>query len=99
MSFKEDIVSYIQSGESDDKNLGLEIEHFVVDENGDQIGFDEITDLIETVSDKLNAKTSYSDGYPVGYTTDEYAITLEPSISGSFNSTVSPCFFLSLDLT
>ena len=70
MSFKEDIVSYIQSGESDDKNLGLEIEHFVVDENGNQIGFDEITDLIETVSDKLNAKTSYSDGYPVGYTTD-----------------------------
>ena len=88
MSFKEDIVSYIQSGESDDKKLGLEIEHFVVDENGNQIGFDEITDLIETVSDKIKAKTNYSDGYPVGYTTDEYAITLEPSCQ--FEISINP---------
>ncbi|MBP5773453.1 MAG: hypothetical protein J6W35_05225 [Eubacterium sp.] len=88
MSFKEDIVSYIRSGETDHTNLGLEIEHFVVDENGDQIGFEEITDLIETVSDKLNAKTNYSDGYPVGYTTDEYAITLEPSCQ--FEISINP---------
>ena len=88
MGFKEDIVSYIQSGESNNKNLGLEIEHFVVDEKGNQIGFDEITDLISTVSDKLNAKTNYSDGYPVGYTTDEYAITLEPSCQ--FEISINP---------
>ena len=43
MNFRDHILSYIKSGESKNQNLGLEIEHFVVDENGIQIGFDEIT--------------------------------------------------------
>ena len=30
MSLKKEISEYIRSGESEDKNLGLEIEHFIV---------------------------------------------------------------------
>ena len=37
MSFLQDIYGYIKSGETDTENLGLEIEHFVVDKNGSVI--------------------------------------------------------------
>ena len=88
MNLKERIISYIRSGESDSKKLGLEIEYFVVDSDGKQIGFDEVTSLIKEVGESLNAAISYSDGYPVGYFTDEYAITLEPSCQ--FEISISP---------
>lgn len=88
MNLKDSIISYIRSGESDDKNLGLEIEHFIVNKQGEQIEFDEITNLIKEVSEKINANVSYSDGYPVGYSTDEYAITLEPSCQ--FEISINP---------
>lgn len=88
MNLKESIISYIRSGEANDKNLGLEIEHFIVNNQGEQIGFDEITNLIKEVSEKINATVSYSDEYPVGYSTDEYAITLEPSCQ--FEISINP---------
>jgi len=40
MSIYEDIVQYIKSGETSNKKLGLEIEHFVVNEEGVQITFE-----------------------------------------------------------
>ena len=47
MSLHEDIVEYIRSGETDGQALGLEVEHFVVNDEGVQIGFDEVTSLIK----------------------------------------------------
>ena len=47
MSLLEQIRDYIQSGETTKERLGLEIEHFVVDERGVQIEFDKISNLIE----------------------------------------------------
>lgn len=79
MSFLQDIYGYIKSGETDTENLGLEIEHFVVDKNGDQIGFDKITSLIEKVAHRINADIIYTDGYPVGYENENYSVSLEPS--------------------
>lgn len=79
MSFLQDIYGYIKSGETDTENLGLEIEHFVVDKNGDQIGFDEITSLIEKVGHQINSDIIYTDGYPVGYENENYSVSLEPS--------------------
>ena len=79
MSLHEDIVEYIRSGETTVQALGLEVEHFVVNDDGIQIGFDEVTELIREVADKLSAKVIYMDGYPVGYVTDGYSVTLEPA--------------------
>ena len=45
MSLLNDIRRYIQSGETTKERLGLEIEHFVVDERGIQIEFDKISAL------------------------------------------------------
>ena len=79
MSLHEDIVEYIRSGETTGQALGLEIEHFVVNDKGIQIGFDEVTELIREVAEKLSARVIYMDGYPVGYVTDGYSVTLEPA--------------------
>ena len=86
--FLKEIYDYIKSGETESEGLGLEIEHFVVDENGVQIPFDEISPLVEKVGKELNAEILYTDGHPVGYLTDKYAITLEPSCQ--FEVSISP---------
>lgn len=86
--FLKEIYDYIKSGETESEGLGLEIEHFVVDENGVQIPFDEISPLVEKVGKELNAEILYTDGHPVGYLTDKYAITLEPSCQ--FEISISP---------
>ena len=88
MSIKEDIREFIRKGESEDHGLGLEIEHFVVNDSGVQIGFHEVSELISAMADILNAKTIYMDGYPVGYSTDEYSITLEPACQ--FEISINP---------
>lgn len=79
MHFVKEISDYIKKGETSSQELGLEIEHFVINENGDQIQFDEVSSLIESVGNKINATLHYTDGYIVGYNTEEYAISLEPS--------------------
>ena len=66
MSFLENINKYVKSGESRSQNLGLEIEHFVIDENGAQIGFEEVTSLIEKVGKQIGAELIYIDGHPAG---------------------------------
>lgn len=79
MSLHQNIVDYIRSGETDNQTLGLEIEHFVVNDHGIQIGFDEVTELIGKVAKELSAKIIYMDGYSVGYVTPGYSVTLEPA--------------------
>ncbi len=79
MGYLDDIYRYIESGETDNENLGLEIEHFVLDDEGNQITFDEIVPLIEEVGKKTGAELIYMDGFPVGYVNDRYSISLEPA--------------------
>ena len=88
MSFLESIYKYVKSGESKSQNLGLEIEHFVIDESGAQIGFEEVTSLIEKVGKQIGAELIYIDGHPVGYKNANYTITLEPSCQ--FEISISP---------
>ena len=88
MSIKDSIVRYIRDGESVSQGLGLEIEHFVVNDAGVQIEFHEVSSIIEKMAGILNAKIIYMDGYPVGYVTDEYSITLEPACQ--FEISINP---------
>lgn len=88
MSLRQSISDYIRRGETNTQKLGLEIEHFVINEKGVQIDFHTISDLIKEVGDSLNAKIIYMDGYPVGYTTDEYSTSLEPSCQ--FEISINP---------
>ena len=79
MSLIKEIAQYIREGETESERLGLEVEHFVVNDEGRQIGFEEVSALILAVSTLLGAKTHYMDGYPVGYATEKYSVSLEPS--------------------
>ncbi|MBO4603937.1 MAG: hypothetical protein J5657_01405 [Clostridiales bacterium] len=88
MAIRDEIRDYIRSGESMSEDLGLEIEHFIVDDSGVQIGFHEISDLILKVGNDLGAKIVYMDGYPVGYVTDEYSTSLEPACQ--FEISINP---------
>ena len=88
MSFLEDISKYIRSGEADDENLGLEIEHFVINDEGTQMGFHEISTLISQVAKSIGAEIFYMDSFPVGYYTGEYSITLEPACQ--FEISINP---------
>ena len=88
MSLLSDVSAYIRSGETTTKKLGLEIEHFIINEKGVQIDFHQISNLIKEVGDSLGAKIIYMDGFPVGYTTDEYATSLEPSCQ--FEISINP---------
>ena len=83
-----DIYEYVRSGETDKERLGLEIEHFIVNEVGAQITFEEITPLIEKVGRETGAKLLYVDGHVVGYANDKYSVTLEPSCQ--FEISINP---------
>lgn len=88
MSFKDNISDYIKSGETDNENLGLEIEHFIVNDEGVQIDFHEISSLISQVGRTIGADIIYMDGYPVGYYTGEYSTSLEPACQ--FEISINP---------
>ena len=88
MDFLKYISEYIRSGESNDKNLGLEIEHFIINDEGRQIEFHEISELIDQVGKSLGADIIYMDGYPVGYYTGEYSTSLEPACQ--FEISINP---------
>lgn len=64
MSLIKEISDYIRSGETSSQKLGLEIEHFVINENGIQIDFHQISNLIKKVGDSIGAKIIYMDGFP-----------------------------------
>ncbi|MCR4776467.1 MAG: hypothetical protein K5869_08835 [Saccharofermentans sp.] len=88
MGVHEYIVDYIRLGETTGQNLGLEVEHFVVNDRGFPIGFEEVTALIKEVATQIDAEIIYMDGYPVGYYTPGYSVTLEPSCQ--FEISVDP---------
>ena len=88
MSYINEISEYIRSGEFNDRNLGLEIEHFIVNDEGYQIGFHEISELIDKVGRELGAEIIYIDHFPVGYYTGEYSTSLEPSCQ--FEISINP---------
>ena len=88
MSILQDIYDYIKTGETDTENFGLEIEHFILDEDGNQIGFDEITPLIERIGKEITAEIIYVDGFSVGYVNEKYSVSLEPSCQ--FEISINP---------
>ena len=88
MSIKESVKRYIRDGESLSQDLGLEIEHFVINDAGVQIEFHEVSSILEKMAGIVNAEIIYMDGYPVGYVTDDYSITLEPACQ--FEISINP---------
>ncbi len=73
------ITEYIRSGENDGKRLGLELEHFVMDSLGRSVSFDMLSGMIEKVAERLGADIAVIDGRVMGYSLEEYCVSVEPS--------------------
>ncbi|MCR4612225.1 MAG: hypothetical protein K5644_10040 [Lachnospiraceae bacterium] len=88
MRLYEEICKYIKSGETKCGTLGIEIEHFVVDDKGFPISFELMSETIKNVAEKFGFKLISSDGHVVGCSNEEYVITLEPSCQ--FEISINP---------
>ena len=88
MNLREEIYNYIKSGETTCERLGVEIEHFVLTDEGYPISFNLMSQVIEDVADRNGFDIICSDGYVVGCSNNKYTISLEPSCQ--FEISISP---------
>ena len=74
------IKNYILSGSNDNKRLGVEVEHFVFDDDFNIITEEKMSDVLIKASDILNAKLKYENGFAIELDTGDYTVTLEPGV-------------------
>lgn len=72
------IVNYIKGGCTNRQQIGLELEHFVCDENYKVISYEEMAQCLEEISRKTGGKAYREKGKILGVDCCEYAISLEP---------------------
>ncbi len=73
------IVTHIRSGETDRQRLGMEIEHFVFDENYRTIPFGELSGVIRTAAAANGWETMTEGPLTIGCRSKDYTVTLEPA--------------------
>ena len=88
MNDKEVITNFIRDGETDRQRIGLELEHFVLNEMEESIEFEVLSELIRTTGEKLGARLISAEGKVVGYDTGEYTVSVEPSCQ--FEISIAP---------
>ncbi len=93
MTDRDVITNFIREGETDQQRVGLELEHFVLNEVEDGIEFDVLSELIRTTGTKLGARLITSEGRVVGYDAGDYTVSVEPSCQ--FEISIAP--FSSID--
>lgn len=74
------VAKYLQDGSKGVKtdDVGLEIEHFILDKNGERVMYKHgVDNVISDMSPHYN-EHFYSDGFLIGLACDDYSITLEP---------------------
>ena len=83
------LTDFFKSGCKDEKLLGLELEHFIVDKNGYSVSYyDGIEDLLKKIQPKIG-EPIYSEGHLIGIIGPGLDITLEPA--GQFETSIGPC--------
>ena len=88
MTDREVIVNYIKEGETDRQRIGLELEHFILNEMEEGIEFDVLSNLIQRTGSELGAKLSVADGHVVGYDAGDHTVSVEPSCQ--FEVSIAP---------
>lgn len=85
------IANYIRSGAKEPENIGLEIEHFIVDNNNKAVSFYGdfgVCNILERISPFFDTKT-YSGEYLISLANDNYCLTLEPA--AQLEISIKPC--------
>ena len=76
------LTNYIADGSKgcNSNAVGVELEHFVIDKNGDCVPYiNGVENIIEQLAQNF-PKHVYSEGFLIGLSCDKYNITLEPSV-------------------
>lgn len=85
------ITEYIRSGAKKSENIGLEVEHFIVDNNNNAVSFygeHGVCSILECISPFFEIKT-YSGEYLISLANDDYCLTLEPA--AQIEISIKPC--------
>ncbi len=73
------ICDYFKSGEKALQQLGVEVEHFICDENYNTPTYEQVCEFILKAQKITNGQLWAEDGHVLGIYCDEYMISLEPS--------------------
>ncbi len=79
MNNVDSIVDYIESGASSSKNVGLELEHFVCNDEYQMISYPEMAECLAEICEKVNGQAFILDGSIYGIFCDDYNISIEPA--------------------
>ena len=90
----EKIAAYIRSGAKSAENIGIEIEHFIVDKNNSSVSYygecgvgKILTELSEAFDNR-----SYSEGQLIGLSNGRWHLTLEPA--AQLEISIEPCEYI-----
>lgn len=72
--------NYILEGCSPNKRIGVEIEHFVVDEDFNVISQKQMSEVLVAANEVLCGSLSRENGFAIALHTNDYSITLEPGV-------------------
>lgn len=76
----EKIIRYFKAGEKCDgcMKAGVEIEHFVLDDRGNSMHYEELVRMMEEMRTQEDTPY-YEEGHLLGFYNDDYSVTLEPA--------------------
>ena len=72
------IVDYIKAGASDKQTIGVELEHFIVDDELKPASYDILKNIL-LLAAKEGGKVIFEGDNPIGLQTKDYVISLEPA--------------------
>ncbi len=93
MTDREIVANFIRAGETEEHRLGLELEHFILNEMEEGIEFEVLSELIRETGEKLGAEPVTAEGHVVGYDAGDHTISIEPSCQ--FEISIAPFSSLS----
>lgn len=73
------ICEYFLEGVNEGKQLGIELEHFICDDDFQMIPYEVLCEILEKIEKEINGKLTYDEGHIIGLDCITYGISLEPA--------------------
>ena len=89
MKNKKKIADFFRQGETTEKKIGVELEHFICNNTGKLIGYDELSSIIRQICLENDWIIKYDNQNIIGAECGSYTITLEPA--GQLEISIKPC--------
>lgn len=84
------ITEYFEKGckKAEDFGIGIEIEHFLLDEYNHSAAYNQVVRVIQSIMTKKDSPY-HLEGHLIGFYNDRYSVTLEPA--AQFEISINPC--------